>query len=353
MKLAFHDSLFGGRHSCGSFLSALFIPLAAGFLTSCGTLSFYTQAIRGQAEITFIKKPLATVLADPTTPEALAEKLQLAQELVDFAERELALKASGSYRHYADLKRDHVTYIVHAAPEFSLEPKTWWYPVVGEQDYRGYFKKEDAKKLIAELQSEGLDTYLGGVSAYSTLGFFNDPLLNTFIDYPEVDLAELIFHELTHQRYFMKEETSFNEALAEVVAREGTRRWLKRKGDPKALATYELRLTRRSAIRTAIERTIGRLERLYATPQPAAQMRALKEAELLELKDEVARLYAGWQQKPSHFLSTPLNNARLNAFTTYEALVPELEERLQRHGRDLEAFFQDVERQGPNPDHQQ
>ncbi|WP_411844713.1 aminopeptidase [Roseibacillus persicicus] len=315
-------------------------------LASCQALSFYTQAIRGQAEITFTKVPVSKVLQSPATTPELAAKLQLAQELVDFAESELALDASGSYRHYADLQRDHVTYIVYAAPEFSLEPKTWWYPIVGEQDYRGYFQKEDAKDLVAQLEEEGFDTYLGGVSAYSTLGFFNDPLLNTFIEYPEVDLAELIFHELTHQRYFEKKETSFNEALAEVVAREGTRRWLRKKGDRQALATYELRLKRRSAIRSEIESSIARLKKLYATPLPAEEMRRRKTAELQSLHDEVKKLYAGWQQKPSHFLSTPLNNARLVSFTTYEALVPELQKRLESHGRGLEAFFQDIEKNG-------
>ncbi|MGJ8724014.1 MAG: aminopeptidase [Roseibacillus sp.] len=329
----------------------LTLSLSPLFLASCSSFSFYTQAFRGQTEITFGRRAVASVIADPATDAKLAAKLRLTQKLVDFAEQELALDASGSYRHYRDLKRDHVVYIVHAAPEFSLEPKTWWYPVVGAQDYRGYFKKEDAQSLINELKAEGLDTYTGGVNAYSTLGFFNDPILNTFIDYPEVDLAELIFHELTHHRYYEKDETPFNEALAEVVAREGTRRWLKQKGDAKALAKYELRLERRSQIRKAIENTVVGLEKIYQSLTTTDEKRRQKNAEIEALRKAVKQLYAGWQQKPSNFLSTPLNNARLNAFTTYESLVPPLKKRLASHNGDLEAFFEDIQANGkePNP----
>ena len=317
------------------------------WLSSCGALSFYTQAARGQAEITLKRRAVAKVINDPTTSEELASQLRLSQELVDFSKQELRLDSSGSYLHYTDLQRDHVVHIVHASPEFSLEPKTWWYPVVGPQDYRGYFRKEDAQKLTEKLKSEGLDTYMGGVNAYSTLGFFNDPLLNTFIEYPEVDLAELIFHELTHHRYYEKDQTPFNEALAEVVAREGTRRWLRQKGKTEALSNYELRLKRRSAIRTQIEATISRLEELYASQLPPSEMRLSKKTEFQNLHTAIRQLYEGWQQKPTNFLSTPLNNARLNAFTTYEALVPSLEKRLYSHQGDLEAFFRDIEENGP------
>ena len=319
----------------------LFFPL---FLTSCETISFYTQAFTGQAEIILVKRPIKKVLADPETTPKLAAKLKLAQEIVDFAESDLALDSSGSYHHYADLKRDHVTYIVYAAPELSLEPKTWWYPVIGRQDYRGYFKKEKAQKLIDKLEAEGLETFTGGVNAYSTLGFFNDPLLNTFIDYPDVDFAELIFHELTHHRYYEKDNTPRNEALAEVVAREGTRRWLRKKGDLKALETYELRLKRRAEIRKAIIATIDKLEQVYHSEQSDEQKRAAKKEQLAQLKKEITRLYAGWQQRPDNFLSKPLNNARLNAFTTYEEFVPEFEKLLEKHNNQLEPFFQEVEK---------
>lgn len=323
---------------------AILLLLTPLFLTSCETLSFYTQAVRGQAQITLSRRPIQTVLADERTAPALAAKLQLAQQLVAFAESDLALDSSGSYQHYTDLKRKHVTNIVHAAPEFSLEPKTWWYPVVGRQDYRGYFDEDDAKRLIAKLQAEGLDTYTGGVDAYSTLGFLNDPLLNTFIDYPEVDLAELIFHELTHHRYYEPDNTPKNEALAEVVAREGTRRWLRKKGDMKALKTYELRLERRAQIRQKITETTDRLRHLYARDLSEEVMRKEKTAELTRLRKDIITLYADWEQRADNFLSTPLNNARLNAFTTYEAFVPPFEKLLEKHDHKLEPFFQEIEK---------
>lgn len=326
----------------------LFLPsslslLALLALTSCETLGYYTQAIRGQAEITLSKRAIPKVLADPTTEPAVAAKLRLSQEVVAFAEANLALKSHGSYQHYTDLKRKSVSHIVYAAPEFSLEGKSWWYPIIGSQDYRGYFKEAAADRLIAALQGEGYETFKGGVSAYSTLGFFDDPILNTFIDYPDAAFVELLIHEMTHQRYYKARDTAFNEALAEVVAREGTRRWLRAQGDTQALAAYELRLQRRADIRGAILGTITRLKALYADGGNPEQMRVAKERELKQLTARIKRLYAGWQQKPNNFLSVPLNNARLVAFTTYEELVPFFEEKLASHDHDLEAFFREIE----------
>lgn len=324
-------------------LPFLSLTLGLGVLSSCETVSFYTQAARGQAEISFCKRAIPKVLADPTTEPAVATKLKLSQEIVAFAEAELALKSNGSYRHYTDLQRDSVSHIVYAAGEFSLEGKTWWYPIVGPQDYRAYFKEATADKLINKLAAQGYDTFKGGVSAYSTLGFLNDPILNTFIAYPDTAFAELLFHEMTHQRFYKPKDTAFNEALAEVVAREGTRRWLRSRGDQKALATYELSLQRRAAIRKEILATITRLKALYASGISAEQMRASKKKELENLRKEIKALYAGWQQTPTHFLSTPLNNARLVAFTTYEELVPEFEKRLAAHNFDLDSFLTEIE----------
>lgn len=318
-------------------------PLSLVLLSSCETIGFYTQAARGQAQISFSKRAIPKVLADPTTDPAVAAKLELSQEIVDFAEAHLALKSNGAYRHYTDLQREHVSHIVYAAREFSLEGKTWWYPIVGPQDYRGYFKEATADKLIAKLQQDGYETFKGGVSAYSTLGFFNDPILNTFVDYPDVDFAELLFHEMTHQRYYKPRDTAYNEALAEVVAREGTRRWLRARGDEKALATYELRLERRAAIRGEIIATIADLKTLYASGIDAQQMRATKSEELTKLRQRIKVLFAGWQQTPNNFLSQPLNNARLVAFTTYEELVPHFEKQLAAHNNDLDAFLTAVE----------
>ncbi len=328
------------------FSFTLLLPVLL-LLTGCASLTFYTQAARGQAEITFKRKSVSKLIRNPETPKELASQLQLSQDLVNFAEKELTLNASGSYRHFTNLQRENVVFIVYAAPEFSLEPKTWWYPIVGAQDYRGYFKKETAESLRDRLEEEGFDTYLGGVRAYSTLGFFKDPLLNTFIDYPEVDLAELIFHELTHHRYYEKDETSFNEALAEVIAREGTRRWLRKKKDSAALANYELRLKRRSQIRNAIEQSIARLEILYQQDFSDDDLRTRKQQEFSTLQKTIAQLFRGWKQKSNHFLSTPLNNARLVAFTTYEALVPKLEKCLANYDYNLEIFLTEVEKKGP------
>ncbi len=324
-------------------LLAACLPL----LGSCGTIKFYTQAVQGQAEISFGKKPISTVLADPETEAELAKKLKVAQRIVDFAEQELSLPHSGCYQDYNDLGREHVVHIVHGARELSFEAKTWWYPFVGKQDYQGYFKEADAIALCEQLEQEGYETFRGGVNAYSTLGFFNDPLLNTFIHYPEAKLAELIFHELTHHRFFTKGNTPFNEALAEAVSREGTRRYLQTYSTETQQKKYELRLQRRSQIREEIENTISRLEATYESSHSNEKKRKLKARELSELRTSIKKLFQGWEQTPQNFLSTPLNNARLNAFTTYERLVPPLQDILKnRFKGDIDAFLSTVEKEG-------
>ncbi|MEM9080509.1 MAG: aminopeptidase [Verrucomicrobiota bacterium] len=311
-------------------------------LSSCQTIAYYTQAARGQAQIIFTKKPIPEILANPSSPPQLKSQLRLARELVAFAETELGLPSSGSYAHYADLKRPHLSYIVYAAPELSLEPKTWTYPIIGKQDYRGFFKRKDAEKLIAKLQSQGYETYLGATNAYSTLGWFDDPILNTFVNYPEADLAELIFHELTHHRYYKSGNTDLNEALAEVVAREGTRRWLKSKNKHTALANYELRLKRRSLIRSQITSTTEALAELYQSDLPTPQKRNRKSLLINQLRTNISTLYQGWQQRSPNFLSSPTTNARLIAFTTYEAHIPTLEKILTDSNHNLETLFNNL-----------
>lgn len=209
-----------------SFPRLLGLGLLLGALleTGCQTAGYVSQVIRGQHQIWKRQEPIDTLLASEETSPALKHQLALVLQLRRFAEHELKLPANGHYLRYADLQRRFVVWNVYAAPEFSLTPKSWWYPVVGSLDYRGYFSEEKARAHAAELRARGFDTYVGGVTAYSTLGWFRDPVLNTFIHEPEADLADLLFHELAHQRLFIPGDTEFNEAFATAVAEEGTRR---------------------------------------------------------------------------------------------------------------------------------
>ena len=198
-------------------------------LPSCSTLGFYGQAMSGQAEILRKSRSTGQVLANPASSRKLREQLAKVERMRRFAIDHLALPGDKCFGKYADIGRPHLVWVIYATPEFSLEPKTWSYPLVGKLDYRGYFRERDAETLADHLRNEGYDVYIGEVDAYSTLGWFHDPVMNTYVNYPDIHLAEMIFHELTHLKVFRRGDTVFNESLAEVVAEEGVRRWLKTK----------------------------------------------------------------------------------------------------------------------------
>src|SRR6266700_2756187 len=224
------------------------IVLALGVVvlavSGCQTLSFYRQAIKGQYGLLAHRQPIEKLIADPQTESNLKQKLQLLQRLRAFADHDLKLPVDGHYTKYVDVHRPFVVWNVEAAPEFSLEPKSWWYPLVGSLEYRGYFSEKQANQYAAVLRSKGYDVYVGGVEAYSTLGWFKDPALNTFIFNIEPDLAETIFHELGHQRVFARGDTDFNEAFATTVGQEGARRWLRASGKTNLLEKYDAVLRR-------------------------------------------------------------------------------------------------------------
>lgn len=322
----------------------VFLLLPVVLLTGCGALQFYTQGVAGQMEIIRKSRPNAEIIGDESTPETLRNRLLLTAELCDFAGRQLALPGDSSYGKYADLGRRHAVFLLYAAPEFSLEPKSWRYPVVGKMNYRGYFKENDAKAYAEKLEEAGYETYLGGTDAYSTLGFFHDPVLNTFADYPEIDFAELIFHELTHRRVFRKGETTFNESLANAVAGEGVRQWLISTGRRADLADYEERLIRRRDFYSEIDTTRRELTELYASDLPAEEMRRGKRAILAELKSRARTLQRRWGGKQLEaWIRLDLTNAHLLPLITYNSEIDSFRRLLDESGGDYGIFFRKVE----------
>ncbi len=199
-------------------------------LSGCTTLGYYAQAVGGHLEVMRLAAPVEERLREPDTPEPLRAKLARALAIREFASRELALPDNGSYRRYADLGQPFVVWNVVAAPEFSVEPLESCFPFAGCVSYRGYYSEEAARAYAAALAEKGYDVHVGGVPAYSTLGWFDDPLLSTFIHYPEAELARIVFHELAHQVVYVKGDTMFNESFASTVEEEGVRRWLEREG---------------------------------------------------------------------------------------------------------------------------
>lgn len=348
------------------WLVAPSLLLAVLAMSGCQTLSYYGQAIKGQYEIVAHEDRIEKLLADPQTPAPLKVKLQLVQSLRSFAKKDLKLPVDGHYQKYVDVHRPFVVWNVEAAPEFSLEPKTWWYPLVGSLDYRGYFAEASARHYAARLQQKGYDVYVGGVEAYSTLGWFKDPVLNTFISNPESDLAETIFHELGHQRVFASGDTDFNEAFATTVGQEGARRWLKAKGDQAALDNYLAELRRTDQFARLIATTRGRLEALYGderTPDgqikaarkkgtiEPEQLRQRKQQILGQLKQEYAQLKSQWGGNTEYddWFARPVNNAQLNSVADYYDLVPGFECLLALNGGDLEKFYQAADKLAGEP----
>ncbi|MBX7210929.1 MAG: aminopeptidase [Verrucomicrobiaceae bacterium] len=323
-----------------------FVALAAAALASCRTVSFYTQAARGQWEISSKARPIEGLLKDEATPANLKKQLQLVQELRAFASNELHLPAEQQYDCYCDLGRKYAVWVIYAAPEFSVKGKTWWYPLVGSLKYRGFFDEKRAEAEAAELRAQGYDVFVGGVEAYSTLGWFRDPVLNTFLRHTDVDLAEMLFHELTHQRLYIPGDTDFNEAFANAVAHEGVCRWLRSQGRAADLARFRTDVKLEREFVSLVLATRGRLETIYArTDKPPAELRALKAAEFLRLRQESEELKQRWggTVPVDRWFTRPVNNARLNTLATYFDLVPAFERMLKAGHYDLERMFRRVE----------
>ena len=310
-------------------------------LSSCQTFRFYGQAFSGQFEILRKSRSSSQVIADPATSPAVRRQLVAVEGLRKFASDFLSLPGDESYGKYADLGREHVVWVLYAAPEFSLKPKTWHYLAVGEMDYRGYFREQETVALSHQLKAEGYDVFVGGVDAYSTLGWFHDPVLNTFVRYPDIDLAETIFHELTHRKVFRWGDTVFNESLANTVAEEGVRRWLKYQGRLADLKNYQGRLVRRREFYREIDRARGSLAALYASGQRTSVMREKKTAILVKLRGQFRALRRRWGGHGlESWLHEAINNGHIVSLNLYAEKMPVYEKLLAECGGDLDLFFQ-------------
>jgi predicted aminopeptidase len=297
------------------------LPLLV-LLSGCSSLGYYAQLAGGQWQLLRARQPVAQVLADPGQPVELRRRLQQAQDARAFASRQLALPDNRSYRLYADLGRPYVVWNLFATPEFSLAARTHCFPIAGCVAYRGYFDEQRARGAAALLRGEGLDTEVAGVPAYSTLGWFDDPLLAGMLAWNDQRLAGLIFHELAHQRLYRAGDTAFNESYARFVEEEGLRQWRRARGLPPPPAHLE---RQRDQFVALVMASRARLERLYARPLAATAMRAAKQAEFQRLRGEYAALRDGpWQGDGRYdaWFARPLNNARLLPFGLYEQWVP-------------------------------
>lgn len=320
----------------------LLLSAALLSLAGCSAVGHWGQAAGGHLGLIRAARPVPEWLADPATAPELAARLRLSQQMRDFASARLALPDNNSYRRYAELGRAAVVWNIVAAPEFGLQLKTWCYPLMGCAGYQGWFDRDAAERHAAELKTEGWEVQVQAIPAYSTLGWSRwlggDPLLNTFIRYPEGELAAMIFHELTHQRVYTSDDTGFNEAYASAVELLGAREWLA--GKPDALAAFEAGRARRARF-LALARE-GRERLLVAYAGPPAERAAAKAAVMADLRaraPQEAPGYEAWFQRA--------NNASFAILSAYDELVPAFLRLFEREGRDWARFHAAVERLKP------
>lgn len=302
------------------------------------SIGHYTHLLRGHLDLMSRREPITALLADPGIPESLRQGLQEAQAARTFAIATLRLPDNGSYTQYADLGRPFAQWSVMATPELSLEPRQWCYLLVGCFAYAGYFREVRARSEADALAEQGYDTHVGGITAYSTLGWFDDPVLNTMLAGSPERLAGLIFHELAHQRLHLSGDTAFNESFATFVEQQGLREYLR--GQPGRLQSWQESAARRRQLAALMLDTRARLEVIYAGVDDNASKRRAKAAEFERLRAGYAEMRERWGAGPfDGWFEAPLNNARLLPFALYDRWVPAFNALFAQAGNDWEEFY--------------
>ena len=333
-----------------SRFSQAFRPLmaaacAALMLSSCSSLSYYSQAAQGQLELLTDSRPIDDWIADPHTSVKLRHRLETARQIRRYAIQEMKLPDNGSYSNYTHLKRPYVLWNVVATPELSLKPVQWCFPVAGCVNYRGYYSKAEAQAFARDLRAKGHDVEVGGVPAYSTLGWFSDPLISTFINYPDAQLARMLFHERAHQVTYGPGDSQFNESFANAVEEAGVEGWLERFGNPMMRDAYDRYAARKKDFLALLLKYRGELERTYKSMAPDGEKRMAKARLFLALKDDYQVLKASWGGYAGYdkFFEEPLSNAHLASIATYNDFVPAFRALLQRE-RTWNGFYKAVNR---------
>lgn len=313
-------------------------------LSSCTSIGYYAQAVSGHIDVIWHAVPIEQRLHEADTPAPLKDKLARVLVIRDFASRELGLPDNDSYRRYTDLGRPYVLWNVFAAPEFSVSPVQSCFPFAGCVSYRGFYSEDGARDYADALVREGDDVYVGGVTAYSTLGWFSDPVLSTFINYPEPEVARIVFHELAHQEVYIKGDTVFNESFAVAVEEEGLRRWLDREGTDAQRAAYSDSRKRQAEFAALVLKYRARLADFYAKPLATDEKREGKRRVFEEMNGEYAALKASWGGFAGfdRLIARGLNNAFLVSIASYTELLPAFRALLAQNNGDLPAFYRAV-----------
>jgi predicted aminopeptidase len=325
------------RRATSVVLGAAALALLLG---ACSTAGYYWQGIAGELDLLNRAEPIPAVV-ETTSDPALKQKLEHVLAIREFASRELALPDNASYRRYTALDRRFVLWNVFATPPLSLAPRQWCFPVAGCVNYRGYFDEAEAKEEATRLMAAGDDAYVGGVPAYSTLGYFADPVPSTVIRYPEPEVARLIFHELAHQVVYVKDDTVFNESFAVSVEEEGVRRWLAVQHDRALTVQFDTAQRYRKGFLKLVAGTRAGLAALYASDASDAEKLAGKTAAFAAMRSQYEALRQTWGGYPAYdsWFAQGSNNAGLIAVALYSEKVPQFQALLVSEGGDLPRFY--------------
>lgn len=318
-------------------------------VVGCTSISYYAQSLEGHVQIMAARQDVAKLIEDPSTPETLRARMESASAIRQFATDELALPDNSSYRSYVDIGRDAVTWAVFAAPEFSLAPRTWCFPVFGCVPYLGYFSRQAAIEAAVRLRRQGQDVHVTGIIAYSTLGWSSDPLLSTMLAQDETYLASLVFHELAHQQVYVPGDSGFNEAFAVSVETTGVRKWLRAGGDRAGLRRYEAGRKRSADFLALLARTRDELGHIYGGSGTVEQKRAAKAAAIERLRARYRQMrdgrWGGYRGYDAWF-DAPINNAKLAASAVYGDEVPAFLRLFELCSGDYPRFYATVRRIG-------
>jgi len=304
---------------------SLLAVFAIGFI-GCSTAKYYSHAAVGHLQLTTGLTPIQKIIEQEETNKELRRQLELVTELRDFAENKLSLNVGKAYSKYKHLDRSAAVWVVYAASPFSTKLQSWKYPIVGEYQGRGFFKERMAKEYSAKLHSQGFEVYAGKAIAYSTLGWFSDPLLSTFLDDSDEELAETLFHELAHRTYYLKGDTMFNESFATAFAQNSVQLWLKEKGEEKRLEKYRKKLKRRDEFRSLLQEIKNKLSLIYKNTNNDSEaiLQKRKQDAIQSFKATCTALRKKWNSPKSleSWIDEEVNNAKIAALSVYLFKVP-------------------------------
>jgi predicted aminopeptidase len=319
----------------------LLMASMAFWLSACSTLGYYAQSVSGQLDVLQRRQPITQLLQDDKQTPELREKLEAVVRIRRFATTVLELPDNDSYTSYVLLDRRYAVWNVFAAPEFSLQLREWCFPVAGCVRYRGYFRERAAHDYASGLAAAGFDTYVGGAAAYSTLGWFDDPVFSSLIGLSDARLAGVIFHELAHQQLYIDDDTAFNEGFAMTVEHEGVAVWLKSNVDAAEAAEYAAFLARQEEFVALVRRTRDQLQTLYDSDATSGDMRREKARLLAAMGSAYVTLKRGWGGYDGYdaWFADGLNNAKLSAVGTYRDYVPWFRRLFRQAGGDFAAFY--------------